>query len=88
MARITDLLTDTRSRYADWLKERLAELPGWDEMSDQERVFLVAYACTGEKAEALRFINRHATWRHERRFRPKAFMDLVTAEPNEHIRSL
>ena len=77
---LTSDIRATTEHWADWLEERLSELPGWDDMSERERAFVVGYACTGEKQEALRFISRHPTWCYDRRFRSQAFLDLVTDE--------
>ena len=64
--------------YTDLLEERLTDLPAWPKMSAQERQFILAYACTGSKAQACRFISRNDAWCQDRRFRTTAFMDLVT----------
>ena len=78
--KLSGAISETTERWTDWFERRLSELPGWDDMSERERSFVVAYACTGEKREALRFINRHSTWCYDHRFRSKPFLDLVTDE--------
>ena len=71
-------MATTLGEYPDLLEERLTELPAWPQMSQRERQFNLAYAATGSKSEACRFINRNAEWCHDRRFRTEAFMELVT----------
>ena len=67
--------------YGEQFSRLLSELPGWDQLSRLEQLFINAYAVTGSKAEACRFINRSKHWCHDRRVRTPQFMDLITPGP-------
>jgi len=75
--------TENGNSYADWFEVELAKLPGWEELPERERQFILAYACTGSKAEVGRFVSRSEARCHDRRFRTKAFMEMTTPGVNE-----